>query len=154
MQNNFLSPLGFTFRLAIAPETNYNVQEVEIPGLQLGYVEQPSPFVRIPVAGNLRYNELRISFKVGEDMSDYLEIFNWMVALGHPDEFPQYKNVRSDGSVVILNNQKIPQLSMDFTSAFPIALSPLNFDATATDVNYMTAQATFKVTRFYFNKIG
>jgi hypothetical protein len=152
-QNNLLSPIGFGLKISKTPNVEYLVQQVSIPGLELGTASTPSPFVAIPRPGNLSYGELRVTFKVGEDLASYLEIFNWMVALGHPDNFQQYKPDISDGSIIILSSAKRPIVSVDFTDMFPVSLSSLDFDATLTDVQYMTVDATFKFTRFYYNFI-
>ncbi len=152
-QNNLLSPLGFGLKIKKTPNVDYFVQQISIPGLELGTAQTPSPFVSIPRPGNLSYGELRVTFKVGEDLASYLEIFNWMVALGHPDDFDQYNPELSDGSVVILSSAKRPYVSVDFTDMYPTSLSSLDFDSTLTDMQYITVDATFKFTRFYYRFI-
>lgn len=153
LQNNLLSPLNFGLKINKTPNVDYLVQQISVPGLELGTATTPSPFVPIPQPGNLSYGELRVTFKVGEDLSSYLEIFNWMVALGHPDSLEQYKPDVCDGSVLILSSAKRPIISIDFTDMYPTSLTSLDFDATMTDVQYMTVDASFKFTRFYYNFI-
>lgn len=152
-QNNLLSPLNFGLKINKTPNVDYMVQQVSVPGMELGTATTPSPFVPIPRPGNLSYGELRVTFKVGEDLSSYLEIFNWMNALGHPDNFDQYKPDVSDGSVIILSSAKRPIVSIDFTDMYPSSLSSLEFDSTITDIQYMTVDATFRFTRLYYNFI-
>jgi hypothetical protein len=153
-QNN-LSLLNFKFKLDRTPEIEYRIQSVDIPGLNLGYAETPSPFVRLPFPGNLSYDTLNILFLVGEEMKDYLGIFDWMVSLGHPDRLSQYnpEQAVSDCSVLILNSAMRPIINCKFTDAFPVSLSSLSFDTTLPDVQYATATASFKFTRFYYNPI-
>lgn len=150
---NMLSPINYAFKLARTPNVNYAVQQVSIPGMNLGTVEVPTPHIRLPFHGNISYDELRITFKVGEDLSNYLEIYNWMLALGHPDGYEQYENIKSDASVIILSSSKRPSFSVDFTDCYPVSLGTLDFDATITDLQYITIDATFKFTRFFFNPI-
>lgn len=147
-QNN-LSLLNFKFKLHLTPEIEFRAQKVSIPGLDLGTAIVPSPFVKIPMPGNITYDDLRISFLVGENMKDYLEIYDWMVKLGYPDELGQYRDIRSDCSVVILNSNLTPNINIRFTDAYPINLSPIDFDTTLPEAQYATSTVTFRFTRWY-----
>lgn len=149
-QTNFLSPINFVFKLSITPNTEYNVQHVTIPGMTLGVAQTPSPFVKIINPGNIEYDPVEVTFKVGENMADYLEIFNWMVSLGHPDSLEQYRNITSDASLVILDSSKNPSINIRFTDCFPVGLSPIEMNTTLEDVQYVTARAAFKFQRFYY----
>lgn len=156
---NFLSPLGFRFTLTRAPNLSFNVQEARIPGLQLSQAETPTPFVSIPIASHITYNPLSISFRVSEDLDDYLEIYNWMNALGAPESFAQYKalkdvepgnpsTVYSDISLLIMNSAMKPNIKVTFYDAFPIALGDLQFLTTDTDVNYIQCTVDFEYLRY------
>ena len=151
-QNN-LSQLNFKFKLDRTPEIEYRAQSVQLPGLNLGTAEVPSPFVKIPMPGNITYDDLNITFLVGENMKDYLSIFDWMVALGTPDSLDQYKNWRSDCSVFILDSNLKPNLVYRFTDAYPISLSGVEYDTTLTETQYVTATVTFRFTRWYIDNI-
>lgn len=149
-QNN-LSQLNFRFKLSITPELEYRAQKVIMPGLTLGNVAMPTPFVPVNFAGNLTYDELNITFMVGEKMGDYLEVYNWMEKLGHPDRLEQYEHVRADCSVFILGNNLQPQIHVKFTDVFPTSLSPIEFDSTLPEIQYATSTVTFKFNRYYFD---
>ena len=151
-QNN-LSQLNFRFKLSIAPELEYRAQTVTIPGINLGSISNPTPFVPYFNAGNITYDELSIKFIVGEKMADYLEIFNWIESLGHPDKLEQYKNIKSDCSVFILDNSLQPHIHVKFTDIFPISLSPIEFDSTLAEIQYATSTVSFKFNRYYFDII-
>lgn len=147
-QNN-LSQLNFKFKLARTPEIEFRAQSVDIPGLSLGAISMPTPHVPYAVPGNMTYGDLKINFLVGENMKDYLEIYNWMVALGHPDDFDQYQDIKSDCSVAILDSNLNANINMRFTDAFPIDLSGVSFDTTLSQTQYVTASVTFRYTRWY-----
>lgn len=151
-QNN-LSQLNFKFKLDRTPEIEYRAQSVQLPGLSLGTATVPTPFVPIPMPGNLTYDDLTVTFLVGENMKDYLSIFNWMVALGHPDNLEQYRDFRSDCSVFILDSNLKPNLQYRFTDAYPISLSGPEYDTTLTETQYVTATVTFRFTRWYIDSI-
>lgn len=152
-QNN-LSQLNFKFKLSRTPEIEFRAQTVDLPGLYLGTANVPTPLVPMPMPGNMTYDDLRITFLVGESMADYKSIFDWMTALGHPDNLGQYKDLRSDCSVLILDSNLNPSVNMRFTDAYPISLSSINFDTTLSQSQFATASVTFKFLRWYFEDLG
>ena len=151
IENNLLNPINFYFKLSKTPNVEYLVQGAEIPGINLGSVQSPTPFVRITNPGNMQYDDFRITFKVGESMTSYLEIYKWMVELSRPDSFEQYKASQVDASLLILNSARRPIIDVSFTDVFPTSISPISFDATLEDVQYVTVDATFSFDRMYFN---
>jgi hypothetical protein len=156
-QNN-LSQLNYKVQFAKLPQLNYRAQTVNIPGMQLTPIRVPTQLgLSIPVSGNLMYDTLDMTFIVGENLEDYLSIFDWMVQLGHPDslsQFPKSKtDVTSDASVIITNSSQNPLYRVDFTNAFPTSLSPLMFDSTLTETVYMQASVSFAFERFYFKPV-
>lgn len=151
IENNLLNPINFYFKLSKTPNVEYLVQGVGIPGVNLGSIQTPTPFVRVTNPGNMTYDDLRVTFKVGENLTSYLEIYNWMVELSRPDSFDQYKYTASDASVLILNSARRPIIDVSFTDVFPTSISPIDFDATLEDIQYVTVDATFSFDRMYFN---
>jgi hypothetical protein len=153
---NFLSPLGFKLTLARAPTTVFFLQNISIPGISMSETYQPTPFVKIPRPGDhIDYAELSVTFKVDEDLKNWLEVYNWMLSLGFPDNFDQYKRlgkaakgseetVSSDINVTILNSAMNPNVEFQFKDAFPTTISQLDLGSTSTDVDYVSATATFR----------
>lgn len=158
---NFLSPLGFKFVLSKAPAIEYFVQSVNIPSITMGSPTIPTPFVKVPLAGDhLDFGELNLSFKIDEDMKNYFEIYNWLKGLGFPDNYNQYRNIAnlatrdgvySDATLVILTSSKNPNIEVRFKSIFPISLEAVEFDTTQTDVEYVSTSVTFKYQSFDIN---
>lgn len=151
-QNN-LSILNFKFKLDRIPDVEFRAQTVSLPGLSLSSADVPTPFVQIPLPGRLSYDDLTISFLVGENMRDYMSIFEWMNALGIPDEFEQYRNWLSDCTVFILDSNLNANITVRFTDAFPIQLSGIEFDTTLSETQYATASVTFRFGRWFIEKI-
>ena len=54
--------------------------------------------------------------------------------------------IYSDGTLQILSSNLIPKFQVVFKDLFPYNLSTLSFDATDTDIEYFTADASFKYT--------
>lgn len=162
---NFLSPLNFRFQIKKAPHVNFFLQKVNIPSIQLRQIDTSNPFVTIPYSGDhVNYGTLEITFKVDEDLTNYLEIHNWIRELGAPDNFDEYKRIESresytgegivsDISLIVLASTKTPNYDITYRDAFPISLSALTFLTTDSSVNYIEASATFKYTLFDITKI-
>ena len=170
---NFLSPLNFKFTIKKTPTTNYFVKAINLPEVGFMGTEVPTPFVKIPFPSTaLTYGTLRLQFGVDEDMKNYLEIHNWLVGMGFPDNFDQYKDlvdgdpkigrnkripsgsgVFSDATLMILTSSKNPNLEITFVDLFPISLSQLVFDTTNIDVQYLDAVANFRYRKYNITKL-
>ena len=152
---NFLSPLSYKFVLQRTPNINFNVQSVRLPGMSLSSTETATPFVSMPNSGKIIFSPLTITFRVNEDMADYLEIHNWMKGLGSPTSFEEYATLKkseaglySDATLIINNSRKRGNLSATFIDMFPVELSDLQFTTTDTDVNYLECTVDFRFLRY------
>ena len=161
---NPLSPNGFTFSITKLPNVSFFCQRVLIPSMTLASIERPTPFINTPIPGEImQFSELSVQFLIDDKMENYKAIYNWMVALGYPEDHNQYKNFinaqnatvyselarnYSDATVGILDAQNNPTNAFKFYDLFPIALDPVQFESTAMDVNYVIGSATFKYTYF------
>jgi hypothetical protein len=157
---NFLSPVGFKFTLAKEPKVAFMCNSARIPEITLGVAKQPTYLKTIDVPGEiLTYGDLTLKFLVDENMENYMAIHNWLSGLGFPETAEQYRNLTtndlgirdskeafSDGSLHILNSNYRDVAIIKFKDLFPMSLSSLEFDATPTDVVFLTAQVTFKYT--------
>lgn len=162
---NFLSPLNFKFIMKRAPHVNFFIQKVTVPGITLPATYSPNPIVRVPEPGDqLEYDELMITFRVDEDLQNYLEIQNWMRGSGK-QTFEQYttlasapivsgEGLKSVVSLTILSSAKRPNYEITFEGAFPTRISSITFDTSVEDVAYLEAEATFRYTKYEINKIA
>ncbi len=159
---NFLSPLGFRFLLHRAPNVEYFCQSAQLPSMTMNPAIQASPLLNIPRAGDkISFEPLSLRFRVSEDMENYLELYNWMVGLGHPETLEQYKDlyedgnvaehnhgIVSDGTIIVLSSHANGNVRLNFQDLFPVSLSPLQFDVTVQDVEYMECDVSFNYTLF------
>ena len=156
---NYLSPIGFLIVLDKAKKVSFLCQKAEIPEITLGKVDIPTRgMVPIPIDGNIQYGNLNLEFIVDEDLRNYMEIHNWIRALGIPQDAqeredwnnkyakfsPSQETRFSDATLQVLNNNNIINFDVVFKSLFPVSLSTVNFDVTGTDNEYFTASATFE----------
>ena len=157
---NFLSGVGFKFNLAKFPKVDFFSNSARIPELNLELTTQPSYLKNIDVPGErLSYGDLTLRFLVDENMENYISVYNWLTGLGFPETTKEFadlikdkdgqrdpKEAFCDGTLRILNSNYREVAKVKFNDLFPTSLTSLDFDATNTDVQYFTAEATFKYT--------
>ena len=157
---NFLSGVAFKFNLTKFPKVDFFSNSARIPELNLELTRQPSYLKNIDVPGErLTYGDLTLRFLVDENMENYLAVYNWLTGLGFPETTKEFKDLTTDkdnqrdpkeafcdGSLRILNSNYREVAKVKFNDLFPVSLTSLDFDATNTDVQYFTAEASFKYT--------
>ena len=168
---NFLSPTGLRFTLTRTPKVAFFANSANIPDLNLGVANQPSYLKDIDVPGDkLQFGDFSLRFLVDEDLKNYMEIQNWMRGLGYPEsirEIIDFQNeetktiipdktmdIYSDGSLIILTSNNNINFKVNFENMFPTFLSTLDFSATDTDVEYFTADVTFKYTIYNITDVN
>ena len=161
---NFLAPTGFKFSLKRSPGVAFFCNQANIPDLNLGIAIQPSYLKDIDVPGDkISFGDLNLRFLVDEDLVNYMEIQNWIRGLGYPESLTQFDkleseavlpgnfgkagdNIYSDGTLQILSSNLVPKFNVNFKDLFPYSISTVSFDATDTDIEYFTADVSFKYT--------
>ena len=161
---NFLSPVGFKFSLKRAPAVAFFCNQANIPSIDLGIAEQPTWLKNIDVPGDkIQFGDLSLRFLVDEDLVNYMELQRWIRGLGYPEDMDEFRklegeavlpanfgqagdNIYSDGTLQILSSNLVPQFQVVFSDLFPYSLSTVTFDATDTDIEYFTADVSFKYT--------
>tara|TARA_A100001388_G_scaffold4722_1_gene3458 strand:- start:419 stop:952 length:534 start_codon:yes stop_codon:yes gene_type:complete len=157
---NFLSGVAFKFNLTKFPKVDFFSNSARIPELSLELAQQSSYLKNIAVPGErLTYGDFTLRFLVDENMENYVSVYNWLKGLGFPETTQQFRDVTTDskgqrdpkeafcdGTLRILNSNYREVGKVKFNDLFPTSLTSLDFDATATDVQYLTAEATFKYT--------
>ena len=156
---NFLSPVGFKFTLAKEPKVAFFSTSARIPDISLGTAVQTNYLKDIHVPGDrLTYGDFSLKFLIDENLENYMAIHNRLTGLGYPETTQDYrdaitkdgvedgKNVFSDGSLHVLNSNYRDIAIVKFSDLFPTYLSSLDFQATDSDINYFTAEVTFKYT--------
>ena len=169
---NFLQPIGFNFQLQRAPKVTFFGNAINIPGIELGVTEQPNYLKNIPLPGDMiEFGDLSLRFLVDENLENYIEIQNWMRGMGFPEDLKEIYhlqlddsvldqpnksqlNLYSDATLTVLSNINIPKFKVNFQNVFPYSLSAIEFDAAVSDLEYVTAEVTFKYTIYTIEVIG
>ena len=164
---NFLAPVGFKFNLKRSPGAAFFCNQANIPDITLGVTEQPTYLRQIPTPGDMMdFGDLNIRFLVDEDLKNFMEIQNWIRGLGFPESIQEFRDLEtsgtvprrdfvqsgqdiySDGTLQILSSNFNAKFNVNFKDLFPTSLTTLTFDATDTDIEYFTADASFKYTSY------
>ena len=159
---NFLSGVAFKFNLAKFPKVDFFSNSARIPELSLELAQQASYLKNIAVPGErLTYGDFTLRFLVDENMENYKSVYDWLTGLGFPETTKEFadiikdsdgqtdpKEAFCDGTLRILNSNYREVAKVKFNDLFPVSLTSLDFDATNTDVQFFTAEATFKYTLY------
>ena len=153
---NQLNVVSFDVSFSRQPTVQYFCQRISLPSVTLGETNEPSPFMNLPLEGDtLTYESLTISFIVDEDLKNYIEVYNWLTALGFPRDYEQFATLKepedasrllskySDLTIILHTNKSNPNYRIRFTDCFPTSLSSIGFDATPTGMDPIVVDATF-----------
>lgn len=155
---NFLSPLGFNFSIYKTPGVNYFVQSASIPSLSIGQAQVSTPFNILKYPGDkVDYTDLNITFRVDEELRNYMELYTWLTSITRNEGFTGYQTLSnasigegifSDATLTVLSSSKNPLAHVNFKNIYPSALSELVFDSRMNDVDYIDAVVTFAYQSF------
>ena len=153
---NQLNVVSFDISFSRLPAVQYFCQRISLPTVVLGETHEASPFMNTALEGDtLTYESLTLSFIVDEDLTNYIEVYNWLTALGFPREFSQFAALKepeeasrllskySDLTIVLHTNKSNPNYRIRFTECFPTSLSSIGFDATPTGMDPIVVDATY-----------
>ena len=149
---NFLSPIGFKLKLERFEGVDFFCQSANIPDIQMPFTDVPTRFRNVPIVpgGGVTFGDLSLRFIIDEDLVNYHSIYKWIRQNGRadrdvdtPDE-PQYSN----GIIEVTTSNMNTNFVVEFVNMFPINLSNIVFDASAGDIEYITADVTFKYQQF------
>ena len=160
---NFLSPISFDFSISHLPHVNFFVQRCNVPGLSLGETivnYRSLPDIKKP-GDKVIYNELSVTFAVDELMYNWLEIHDWMLALGgvrrdESDQFPKHFQEGLDEVTAVLlihTSHRNASLRLFFEHVFPINLAEIEFDATPQDIDYFVSTVGFAFTNYRVERL-
>jgi hypothetical protein len=150
---NFLNPIGFLLKLEKFDGIDFFCQTANIPEVSMPVTEVASRFRNLPIipGGGVTFGDFSVRFIVDEDLKNYLSVYNWIRDNGNADQNKRdtiENNIYTGAQLHIVTSQYNPAFVVNFVNVFPVSLSSLQFDATMTDVEYLTAEVTFKHQQF------
>ena len=151
---NFLNPIGYLLKLEKFEGVDFFCQTANIPDVTMPTTEVASPFRNLPIipGGGVTFGDFSLRFIVDEDLVNYYSVHKWMRDNGNADNMKRdtpFDDIYTNGQLLILTSAYNPAFVVEFRNMFPVSLSNLQFDATMTDVEYITAEVTFKHQQFF-----
>jgi hypothetical protein len=171
---NWLRPNAFRFSILDIPNVSFTVQSVNLPSINSQEAVQPTPFLDLPRIGDkLTHSDLTIKFIVNENMDNYLEIYDWMTAIGFPNNYSEFSTILSsriksrtfaeqgeeslaysDLELTILDSDNNPNIHITYKDSFPVNLSDIFLDVSSNNTEYVTCTATFKFSYFNIKRLN
>lgn len=137
------------------PEVTYFCQNVTIPGVSMTPQEVPTPFASHSVGGDkLQFDQMDVTFLVDEDLKTWLTIYDWLVSATGALDRSGYKalhsanSIYSDLTLLLLTNNKNPNLRVKVKNCFPVSLSSLSMSSNVSSHEILTASVSLKYTYF------
>lgn len=157
-----LNPLAANkFRVVFhkIPHVVYFCQTVNLPGISINEYTQPTPFatpVRRPMGG-LTYDNFDMSFILAEDMENWKQIHDWLIkippTINFANNYQKYEDNFSDATLLVLNSNSKPFLTVNFRNCFPTNIGSIQFETDVSDVSPLKCQASFAYTGYYIEKL-
>ena len=147
---NFLTPVGFKLDLELFAGVDFFCQSASIPEISMSFAQVPTPYRNIPIAGSggVDFGDLQVRFIIDEDLVNYTSIHNWIRKFGLSDGRADQKDQYSRALLHVLSSHNNTNHIVEFTNLFPVSLTGVPFDASITDIEYLTADVTFKYEKY------
>ena len=147
---NFLSPVGFKLDLELFAGVDFFCQSAAIPEISMSFTQVPTPYRNVPIAGSggVDFGDLNVRFIIDEDLVNYTSIHNWIRKFGLSDGRSDEKDQYSSALLHVLSSHNNTNHIVEFTNLFPVSLTGVPFDASITDIEYLTADVTFKYEKY------
>ena len=159
------------------PAVEFFCQSASIPAISMGTADQGTRLNKIYHPGDeLMYEPLFVKFLIDENMKNYYQVHDWIRRITTPfmsqeftyntgndesdDKVPYFPRDRKelptwgdnqwrcDCSLFVLSSNYQPVSEIIFRDCFPTSLSTVAFDATVPDINYFTAEVSFRYNYF------
>lgn len=153
---NLLSGNAFDFTAGLFPQIEFFVQKVSLPGLSTQPVKFPNPFAPMYNPGdNPVFDDLVVTFKVNENMDNWLCLFDWLCSTSTAAQYGTYNKdkIFSPLNLTVHSNKRVPMIEFNFITAFPYSLSALELSSTDGDIMYKDASVAFKYQRFEYKRL-
>lgn len=151
-QLTYVNPTGFKLLIDNKKYKNaqYTIQTAALPDMSITGAPLNTPQRNITAPPDkVDYGTFEITFLVDEQLINYQEIHDWMLGLVTEEDTKGQRKTRDMTLQVYTSANNIAK-EIQFIDAYPINLSSLPFDTTATDTNYLVASVSFVYSYFKF----
>jgi hypothetical protein len=143
---NYLSPQRFAFQIDTPEliELSYECQQISIPTITVPQVDVPFRQFNTKFSGSsIEFDNFEARFIIDENMENYKAIYDWLVYQVTDNESERSKH--KDVILLIFNNNNQSNIRIHMINAMPVSLSPVEFDTTKTNTEYLYADVSFAI---------
>ena len=145
---NLLYPTQFSFYCTLYPELKLNIHAINIPSVSLTENVMQTPFTGLKLLpSNIAYDPIAVSFYPDSEMENYKILNEWVVAIGFPEDFDQYRSevdrryfqeiiakaddyyLRSDAIIVCRNVYGTVVKTFKFCGFYPTSIPEVPFES-------------------------
>ena len=145
---NLLYPTQFSFYCTLYPELKLNIHAINIPSVSLTENIMVTPFTGLKLLpSNIAYDPISVSFYPDAEMENYKILNEWVVGIGFPEDFNQYRSevdrryfqeiiaraddyyLRSDALIVCRNMYGTVVKTFKFCGFFPTSIPEVPFES-------------------------
>jgi hypothetical protein len=132
----------------------YFCQRANVPSVSFGTsVQGNSTGIPIRRPGTAyTYEDLQVGFIVNEDMTNWIEIYQWMrelgVSYGTTGEIVQEDQKVATGLLYITNSEYKPIVLVKYMNMYPTFISGIDFDSALPDTDAVISTVTFSYTHY------
>lgn len=163
IEKNLLGNGGYRFVIERLPGVSYFGQKLSIPSISVSAKNFSTPFLDVPLPDvKISFGLFSVSFVVDVDLTNYLEVYEWINDLGRPNEFDgretvlrQANSLRavstgfySDGFVTLYDADLNAKVKVVFEDLWPTYLGELAVEATDAGLTYVSCDVKFQYTLF------
>lgn len=160
-QLNLASRANFRVEIPALPIFSAFCQSFDMPSITLGVALQPTPLVEVKHPGDkINFDDFSFDFLLDEHMTNYKEIFEWIMQLGYPRNTSQYAQLsdsdnpykrKQDIYITSLTNKLNVFNTIVFVGCFPINLGGIEFNHSAAEPEHPICSVMFAYDYFYFS---
>ena len=152
---NYLSPVNFDLQINKLPKTRYFATGVTLPGVNFSEALHTNTLaINSYLPGDkIEFDPLVVKFVVDEDMTNYIEIFNWIIVDSKKTpkggfSSASFENMYSDATLIVNTSSNNANIEYMFEDTFPTGLSGVEFASDAQGVEYAVSELTLRYTQF------
>lgn len=156
---NILYNKNFQFEIDRLPKVKYFSQKAIIPGVSVGTATLPTPFTDIKIHGDKpQFEFFTLDYLVDEDLTNWEELFKWIVSYSTPESFGQYAantsrsqlhaSKYSDATLFTTTNKYNGNVKFIFKNLFPIDMDGIQLTSDVDDNVATTSTVTFAYETF------
>lgn len=155
---NYLQPTGFKVVIDRKKFGNleFFAQSIDHPNVSIPAAEIPFRRANIHMAGDkLTFGQLSANIILDENMSAYTEMYDWVKRLVEEENVTKYDTRYSndpttaiDISVIVLSSSNNQVKKIKYIDCVPTDIGNIGFQATTSDVQYLTFPVTFAFSYF------